>query len=276
MDTSRTKTIKEFEAETMANLEKRIPDDMKKILQNQNETKKLINEVTKTIEETLKIVRNIREKKILSMEALSHLSISRQDMFLTSLSVKVFETNINIDKTAVEFVRDGKPFLERIALSSRKLIVRATNWQIADIVFEATLMFLQAVGIPIPADHESMRASIEVLKTFVETNQVIVEMVHSLVVYNENGDREALFREICNIAYHLFTEGVLIDVLKALYSGLDWFDWAMLIARVTAFIITLAGSGGLALLASLLSAIVNTVKFTAKLVNMNTFTSLTN
>lgn len=275
MDYSRTKTVKELEAETIANLKRRIADDMKKISGNDIEKGKLNNEITKTIEETLKIIRNVREKKIVSMEALSHLSISRQDMFASSLSVKVFKTNINIDKTAVEFVRDGKPFIEGITMSSKPLIVRATNWQIADIAFEAILMILHMAGITIHVDQDHIRTGIEVLQSFVETDQVIVDMIHKLVVYNENGDRKALFRELCDIVYHLFTAGVLIDVLKALYSGLLWFDWVLLIARVTAFIITLVGSGGMALIAVLLAATVNTVKLIAKLVNMNTFKSLT-
>lgn len=273
MATSSKTNMEDLRGKILSALEENLPKEIKDKFDDESKMR-MEDEVTQTMNETLETISNIKDKNMMSLEALSHLSPSRIDMFLSCFSVKVYETIINSDKSVVEYVSDGKPFFKSIHLSSSGEVETAMITQVADIILEAVIMILQIAGISVSLSESTKREGLRITQRVAEGYNAIVNIIHECVRYYRENNRGEMFGAIFRIVYRLYDFRCFIDILGVIFASFGWLDWALLVARFIAYLLTAYASGGLATLAEFISAAVNATEFLRKMSNMVTFTSL--
>jgi len=61
---------------------------------------------------------------------------------------------------------------------------------------------------------------------------------------------------VWEVLYGTFTLGILVDIIKAVYAEMSWYDWASTGLSLIAYVTAQMGTAGAALIASILNAIV--------------------
>ena len=75
--------------------------------------------------------------------------------------------------------------------------------------------------------------------------------------------------ELIKVVWEYKEDGKLfIEIVKLLLSKLSWWDSALVVAKITALIVSAIGSGGAALVADIVLALMSAYEFTKKILNL--------
>lgn len=233
---------------------------------DQETIQRMRKEAESTVKELTETLHKIKTEERRGEDAVSHLSAERIEKMKKALDMKTFEIRITEAEKKAEIRRNGNVMYPSISLDTVANINQATNLQIASIVVEALIVVLDLVGVNIPDDAETIRRVIDVVVNQLGKSNNLQNDVEQ--IREDRGDYLAMARDIFTLVIDTFYDGIFWSITKALLYQMSWTDWIISAGRISAFLATLVGTGGLAQLSSLVTELVNAAFFLQKLVNL--------
>lgn len=203
-----------------------------------------------------------------------HLSSDRIEMIAKGLQVPTYRLNFRHENGAffADITRGGEKFMDSIQLATAEDFEKATGLQIASIVVEAVFLLLSVIGIVVPQDKIAKVAQ-KVATTIMESKPVVAAVEALKRIWSSGGSSnskaKALWEVIKQIWNYRTHGNVFWQIVKGLCQNMSWWDWAKTIAIVTATIVAAVASGGAAIVAKLVLAVIGAYEFGKKIANLN-------
>ena len=209
-------------------------------------------------------------------QALSkRLPSNRIEMIAKGLQVVTYRLNFRQEDGVyfADITKGGEKFMDSIRLATAEDFETATALQIASIVVEAIFLLMSLIGIIVP---EKVVADVaqKLSKTILQSKPVVaaanaLKRAWGSAGASSNSKAKALWEFIKKLwEYH--TEGKIFwTVVKGLCQNMGWFDWAKTILIITATIVAAVFSGGAAMVAKIILAVISAYEFSKKIANLN-------
>ena len=180
--------------------------------------------------------------------------------------------NCSVAGNAMRASLDGVTFFHAPDLTNAEQAEQATAVQIISIIYEGFGLIIGLSGISVPkATPKVLQKISKIIDCALKSSPKLARVVNRLInVFCSKsaslGDKAtALFNVVSTIATYTLT---LKRFIKALFSGLPWYRWAILVLKTIAFILTTVLTGGVVLVAKITLLLADAVTFTLKFTHL--------
>ncbi|XP_053392827.1 uncharacterized protein LOC128555205 [Mercenaria mercenaria] len=212
-------------------------------------------------------------------EALGHLSPERRELIKTSFRLQSF--NVAIQKQTDGTISLLFASLEGTPLKFVPSVVQidASNYKkyrsilVARIILEAVVLVLNFIGLKVPPSQKVLAEAIDVITTIMSAHSELLGDVDDMIKAEAAKDYPAIGRAIvrCLINLISFVTSPILGLVKIIIQDMSWWDIIITIVQVACFIITIIATGGAALVAKIISMILDAAAFLKKLVEVKEF-----
>ena len=141
--------------------------------------------------------------------------------------------------------------------------------QVASIIIEGVLLFLDIVGLGIAVSNEIKKTcSKEIVKELAASSAFEQAWAKFLSEWDIADNLISQAKALFHLLKDTYTLGILWTIIKTLYTGKGWWDWIKAAAVIIAQIIAAHATGGLALLAKIALALKSAYDFINKIKNL--------
>uniref|UniRef100_A0A194ALT3 Uncharacterized protein n=1 Tax=Pinctada fucata TaxID=50426 RepID=A0A194ALT3_PINFU len=203
------------------------------------------------------------------MQCLSHLDEGHINLIKCSLEIQTYEMTLADDSREASFSSPDGPvdFPATMSFASREGSDLAGNMQIASVVIESVIFFLNVIGISAPKGsgcREVVESVNEILGRFPSLNPLIARMVAA----SRRGNIREIVEEMIQMVVMLWEGGAFFTIAQGIFRGMAWYDWVLTVGSITAGIVAMVSTAGIALIAQLVVQVTNAVAFIRKLNNL--------
>lgn len=192
------------------------------------------------------------------------------DAVRTAFEQASFE--VKIEGTTFSAWRDGELLVRLEHIDTPAENATATTAQMASIVVEVILMVIGLI-VQIPAVGTAIKAAITAVAKAIADNPALVTAVTAVAAAWPNGTW-ATASASWGLILAGNNAGIITRVIRAIMSTMHWWDYALLVLQVLAFIAALVASAGYAAIAKIVVVLTQTARLISKLVNLDAIAAL--
>jgi hypothetical protein len=165
--------------------------------------------------------------------------------------------------------REGETLLHLTNLNTVEGIAAATWIQIASIIVEAVCLVMSIVGaVPKPGSKQIGRAA-EAIAEKVARSSVLQRAVARVAEAFRSGSRWSQAQSIFLLIKDVNAVGLVKTIVKILLKDMKWYEYALMVIKMVAYIVAAVMTDGVALIAKLIIILGDAVAFAIKLTNLD-------
>ena len=259
--------------EALQDIEKNAPEVFKKLSADPKALDEVKDAARQIAAEELKMSEHFpcTESEI-ATQLSKHLPETRVKAIKEGLAIPTYQMRLNKrpdGKVWADITREGKTFMPSVQLDTTSNIDIATYIQMASIIVEAVLLGMSAAGITVEVSDAVIQQTAEEGVTAVESSSVLQQAVQNLEEAFENGTALQKATAIFNLIKDTKSANILWTIVKGLCKNMSWVDWLKTSAMVSAMLVAVLATDGVALIAKIVLALNSAYEFVKKVANIS-------
>ena len=212
--------------------------------------------------------------KLVSQTLAQHASSEQLRMIKTGLQIPSYRINFRFEKGKyhADITKSAAKYMDSVKLDTAENFATISGLQIASIVVEAIGLVLSIIGISVP-EGKMAEVAAKMAKQLYQSPTVLKAIEVLKRVFSSAGSsstsKATAVWELLKAVWEDKQHGnIFTQIVKLLLS--DWSAWdiAKAVVKITALIVAAVASGGTALIAKIVLALMSAYEFTKKVTNL--------